>query len=94
MEDVKEVSIAEGAQTTPVQTGRPDDGSAGGVVTSGSNLEGSWRINLAGDADDSDGPEEGEEVDAVVGGAGVLGLIHQFQKVSNEGRAGGATVGI
>jgi autophagy-related protein 9 len=94
MEDVEEISIAEGAQTTPMQSGRPRDNSTGGVATSGSNLEGSWRINLAGDADDSDEPEEGEEVNAVVGGGGVLGLIHQFQKVSNEGRAGGTTVGI
>ncbi|KAL1962979.1 hypothetical protein VTN77DRAFT_8825 [Rasamsonia byssochlamydoides] len=92
MEDVQETSIAEGAQATPAQAGRPEDGSTGGVAASGSNLEGSWRINLAGNADDSD--EEGEEVNAVVGGPGVLGLIHQFQKVSNEGRTGGAPVGM
>jgi autophagy-related protein 9 len=34
-------------------------------------------------------------VEAVVKGpGGVLGLIQQFQKANNEGRGGGATVGI
>lgn len=66
--------------------------SSGGVTTDGSNLEESWKMKFAGDVDsDGDGDEGGdgeEDVRAVVEGAGVLGLIHQFQKVSNEGRGG------
>lgn len=64
--------------------------SSGGVTTDGSNLEESWKTKFAGDVDsDEDEGKDGEEdVKAVVDGAGVLGLIHQFQKVSNEGRGG------
>lgn len=77
------------------QSGRAGDDSTGAVATSDNNLEGSWRINLAGETDDSDNVEEGEDVEAVVKGpGGVLGLIQQFQKANNEGRGGGATVGI
>ncbi|OAX81033.1 hypothetical protein ACJ72_04627 [Emergomyces africanus] len=56
-----------------------------------SRMEESWRMNLADDDGETD--EETENVQDVVGGAGVLGLIHQFQKVSNDGRGGGG-VGI
>jgi autophagy-related protein 9 len=66
----------------------------GGAGTSESNLEGSWRMNLTDDVGDSEDGEEGDDVDAVVGNAGVLGLIHQFQKVSHESRAGRTTVGL
>lgn len=64
--------------------------SSGGVTTDGSNLDESWKMKFAGDVDsDEDEEKDGEEdVKAVVEGAGVLGLIHQFQKVSNEGRGG------
>jgi autophagy-related protein 9 len=94
MEDVPEASVAEDSKKVPASSRRPGEESTGTMATSNNNLEGSWRINLAGEADDSDSPEEGDEVEAVVGGAGVLGLIHQFQKVNNDGRAGGAPVGI
>ncbi|EAU36557.1 conserved hypothetical protein [Aspergillus terreus NIH2624] len=50
--------------------------SGGGIGTSDSNLGESWRMNLG----DEDGGEEGENVDAIAGGAGVLGLIQQFQR--------------
>lgn len=60
------------------------------ATTDGSNLEESWKMKFAGDVDSDE--EEGrggeDDVKAVVEGAGVLGLIHQFQKVSNEGRGG------
>lgn len=95
MVDVKELSDVDASSKKPSsqQSIRNVDESTGAVATSDNNLEGSWRINLAGDADDSDGPEEGEEVEAIVNGpGGVLGLIQQFQKANNEGRAGGATV--
>lgn len=97
MGEVKELSdggpsTRNAATQQSIQAG---DDSTGAVATSDNNLEGSWRMNLAGDADDSDGFEEGEEVEAIVNGpGGVLGLIQQFQKANNEGRAGGATVGI
>lgn len=56
-----------------------------------SRMEESWRMNLADGDGETD--EEAENVQDVIGGAGVLGLIHQFQKVSNDGRSGGG-VGI
>ncbi|PGH15119.1 hypothetical protein AJ79_02645 [Helicocarpus griseus UAMH5409] len=64
--------------------------SAGGEDDS--RMDESWRMNLAADEGDTD--EERENVHDVVAGAGVLGLIQQFQKVSNDGRAGGGGVGI
>ncbi|OKL63706.1 Autophagy-related protein 9 [Talaromyces atroroseus] len=97
MDEVKELSDGDTSSRTPVaqQSSRVGDDSTGAVATSDNNLEGSWRVNLAGDADDSDGIEEGEEVEAIVNGpGGVLGLIQQFQKANNEGRARGGTVGI
>ncbi|QKX63571.1 uncharacterized protein TRUGW13939_10742 [Talaromyces rugulosus] len=96
MEGVKESFTAQSPQKDLIgQSGRAGDDSTGAVATSDNNLEGSWRINLAGEADDSDSVEEGEEVEAVVKGpGGVLGLIQQFQKANNEGRGGGAAVGI
>lgn len=96
MERVQESFSAESAQQEPIaQSGRAGDDSTGAVATSDNNLEGSWRINLAGEADDSDSVAEGDDVEAVVKGpGGVLGLIQQFQKVNNEGRGGGPTVGI
>ncbi|KAI7971633.1 hypothetical protein EIK77_002634 [Talaromyces pinophilus] len=96
MDDVKELSDVEASKNgAGQQSGRIGDDSTGAVATSDNNLEGSWRMNLAGEADDSDSVEEGDEVEAIVNGpGGVLGLIQQFQKANNEGRAGGATVNI
>jgi autophagy-related protein 9 len=65
--------------------------SSGGITTDDSHLEESWRMNLAKDLDDDEDGER-EDVQAVVGGAGVLGLIHQFQRVSNEGRGRGVGI--
>ncbi|GAQ02928.1 autophagy-related protein 9 [Aspergillus lentulus] len=87
-------TIADGDES-PVATGRNDPSrpapnaagasSAGGVGTSDSNLGDSWRMNLAEDVDD-DNTEGGENVDAIAGGAGVLGLIQQFQRVNKDSR--------
>ena len=82
---------AGGAAILQAQPSNVTTASSGGVGTDDGHLEESWRLNLAGDLDD-DGDGEGEDVQAVVGGAGVLGLIHQFQKVSNEGRGGGVGI--
>ncbi|KAH8701861.1 putative autophagy protein Apg9 [Talaromyces proteolyticus] len=96
--EAKELSIADGPSSSKdrvAQSGQVGEDSTGAVATSDNNLEGSWRINLAGEADDDDSVEEGDEVEAVVNGpGGVLGLLQQFQKVNNESRAGGGTVGI
>ncbi|KMU76254.1 LOW QUALITY PROTEIN: Atg9p [Coccidioides immitis RMSCC 3703] len=59
--------------------------SSGGPATDDSQIEESWRINLAEDANSGE-DDEAEDVEKVAGGGGVLGLIHQFQKVTNEGR--------
>lgn len=68
--------------------------SSGGVGTGESSLGDSWRMNPIGKdvgVDDED-EEEGENVDDIAGGAGVLGLIQQFQKANTDGRR--TTVGI
>lgn len=69
------------------RTRQPSHGvaaSTGGPGTSESNLGDSWRMNFMGQDEGSRG-DEGENVDAITGGAGVLGLIQQFQK-ANSGR--------
>lgn len=64
----------------------------GGTGTSESNLGDSWRMNLTGNGD-GNRADEGENVEAITGGAGVLGLIQQFQKANGGGR-GRTAVGI
>lgn len=67
--------------------------SSGGIGESESNLGDSWRMNLMGSGEGEEEGEEGENVDRIVEGPGVLGLIQQFQKANNDGR-GRTTVGI
>ncbi|KAI9368740.1 autophagy protein Apg9-domain-containing protein [Aspergillus egyptiacus] len=67
-------------------------GSNRGADTDDSNLGDSWRMNLMEDGAEDEHPE-GEDVDAVVRGAGVLGLIQQFQKANKDNRPR-ATVGL
>lgn len=67
--------------------------SSGGIGESESNLGDSWRMNLMGSGEVEEEGEEGENVDRIVEGPGVLGLIQQFQKANNDGR-GRTTVGI
>ena len=67
--------------------------SSGGVGTGESSLGDSWRLNPLGrDEDEAEEGNEDEHLEAIAGGAGVLGLIQQFQKANTEGRR--ATVGI
>lgn len=73
------------------RSGQPT-ASTGGPGTSESNLGDSWRMNLMGNADGSRA-DESEDVDAITGGAGVLGLIQQFQK-ANSGSRGRTAVDI
>jgi autophagy-related protein 9 len=48
-------------------------------------MEDSWRDNLTGEIEE-DEAADGENVDAIVKGAGVLGLIQQFQKANKDNR--------
>lgn len=73
---------------TRAQTGA----SSGGVGTSDGDLGDSWRMNPLGKEDEAAEGTEGENLDAIAGGAGVLGLIQQFQKANTDGRR--TTVGI
>ncbi|PWY94386.1 putative autophagy protein Apg9 [Aspergillus sclerotioniger CBS 115572] len=79
---------AHGAGKSPPGAGS----SGGGIIRSDSNLEDSWRMNLMGEGGE-DEDEGGDNVDALAGGAGVLGLIQQFQRVNKDNR-GRTTVGI
>ncbi|KAL2829008.1 autophagy protein Apg9-domain-containing protein [Aspergillus cavernicola] len=76
-------------RTKPLQAA---SGSSGGVGTD-SNLGDSWRMNLMDDGEGDEEEAEEENVDAIVGGAGVLGLIQQFQKANKDNRPR-ATVGL
>ncbi|BCS24289.1 autophagy protein ATG9 [Aspergillus puulaauensis] len=73
---------ASGQRTKPPYA---TSGSNGDPGTGDSNVEDSWRMNLMGDEAD-DGDADVENVDAIVGGAGVLGLIQQFQKANKDNR--------
>ncbi|KAL4920326.1 autophagy protein Apg9-domain-containing protein [Aspergillus aurantiobrunneus] len=87
-------STAAARHFPPKRTGEPlhaTSGSSGDPGTGDSNVEDSWRMNLMSDEVDED--TEAENVDAIVGGAGVLGLIQQFQKANKDNRPR-ATVGL
>ena len=74
----------EGIQPDTMQRPGGALGGSGGGVELESNLGESWRTTRATAQDDED---EDEDVDAVTGekGAGVLGLLYQFQKAQTEG---------
>ncbi|KAL4892631.1 autophagy-related protein 9 [Aspergillus ambiguus] len=92
IEDDGESRSTETRGTTAKRSLRATTGSSGGGIgTSDSTLGESWRMNLDGDVDDGD--EEGEKLEEIAGGAGVLGLIQQFQRVSKDNR-GRTTVGL
>ncbi|KAJ5779584.1 Autophagy-related protein 9 [Penicillium paradoxum] len=74
------------------QSGIRTGASSAGAGTSDSNLGDSWRMNPLGKEDDINEGNEDENIDAIAGGGGVLGLIQQFQKANTEGRR--TTVGI
>ncbi|KKK27252.1 hypothetical protein ARAM_002236 [Aspergillus rambellii] len=85
-------SPASGPRTRPLHAVTESSGAIG----TGDSLSESWRMNLVGDEDDDDDDDEdgeGENVDAIVKGDGVLGLIHQFQKVNQDNR-GRPSVGL
>jgi autophagy-related protein 9 len=71
----------------------PHTGASSGGAGASDSLGDSWRMNPLGkDEDEADEGDEGENLDAIAGGAGVLGLIQQFQKANTDGRR--TTVGI
>ncbi|EFQ97423.1 Atg9p [Nannizzia gypsea CBS 118893] len=61
-------------------------GSSTRLAVDDSHFEESWRMNQAADVEGEDKEEEEEDINEVVEGAGVLGLIQQFQMTGNEGR--------
>ncbi|KAJ5281059.1 Autophagy-related protein 9 [Penicillium angulare] len=90
IEDEEELPSQTGASPRPPD---PTGTSSGGVGTSGGDLGDSWRMNSLGKDDDETAEDnEGENLDDIAGGAGVLGLIQQFQKANTDGRRN--TVGI
>lgn len=82
-EDESSAAATPGIHRTATSTG-------GAANESESNLGDSWRVNLLGGSGSDD---EGENVDHIVEGPGVLGLIQQFQRVNHDGR-GRTNVGI
>lgn len=84
IDDEEEPLSQDGHDSTTRQSGARTGTSSAGAGTSDSNLGDSWRMNpLSKDEDEGD---EGENIDAIAGGGGVLGLIQQFQKANTEGR--------
>ena len=71
---------------------RPTGASSGGVGTSDGELGDSWRMNPLANEEEAAEGNEGENLEDIAGGAGVLGLIQQFQKANTDGRR--TTVGI
>ncbi|KAJ6126742.1 hypothetical protein N7523_002354 [Penicillium sp. IBT 18751x] len=59
--------------------------SSGGVTDS--NLGDSWRMNTTPNVNaNADADDDNENIDEIAGGAGVLGLLQQFQKANTDGR--------
>lgn len=82
----------EDQEEDPMANVEQSGGDASGGAAYDSNLGESWKTTRAGAIDD---PDDGEEdVQAVTGdkGAGVLGLIYQFQKAQTEGRGTGVNI--
>ncbi|KAL4996052.1 autophagy protein Apg9-domain-containing protein [Aspergillus recurvatus] len=80
-------SITAARHPTPAQrTGPPHttSSSSGGLVAGDSNVEDSWGMKSGDEVNEEEAEEE--NVDDVVGGAGVLGLIQQFQKANKDNR--------
>lgn len=89
--DDAEEPISEGHSAIRQSVARTGASSAG-AGTSDSNLGDSWRMNPLSKGEHEVEANEDENIDAIAGGGGVLGLIQQFQKANTEGRR--ATVGI
>lgn len=73
-----------GAPVTGIEDSANDDLTGVADRRASRDHGGAGGVGMGGDTDD----EEEEDVKAVVEGAGVLGLITQFQKVRSEGRGG------
>lgn len=92
-EDERSSTTTNARRLVPQLPAHTTTASSGGIGESESNLGDSWRMNLMGSGEGEEEGEEGENVDRIVEGPGVLGLIQQFQKAHNDGR-GRTTVGI
>ncbi|KAJ5082850.1 Autophagy-related protein 9 [Penicillium argentinense] len=84
--DDEESSIKGDRGSTSRPLANPQGASSGGVGTGESSLGDSWRMNPLGKDEDTEEYDDEEDVDAIAGGVGVLGLIQQFQKANTEGR--------
>ena len=81
----------EGRSPQPLQrSGGPTSSGSAGALGEDSNLGESWKTTRAGARD----TEEEDNVDALTGdnGAGVLGLLYQFQKAQTGGRGTGVNI--
>ncbi|KAI9788221.1 MAG: autophagy protein atg9 [Peltula sp. TS41687] len=89
VEDTEGIS----SQQTQRSAGATPSGSAG-AVGEDSSLGGSWKTTRAGGRDNEEEEEEDDDGEGVGGdhGAGVLGLLYQFQKAQTEGRGPGVTI--
>ncbi|CAG8401796.1 unnamed protein product [Penicillium salamii] len=96
IDDEEEPLSQEGRGSATRLSGTRTGASSAGAGTSESNLGDSWRMNPLGQdeghAGEGEDGDEGDNINAIAGGAGVLGLIQQFQKANTEGRR--TTVGI
>ncbi|EAA59942.1 hypothetical protein AN3734.2 [Aspergillus nidulans FGSC A4] len=84
--DDNEPSIAAARRPAPRRKSgqlHTNSGSSEALGAGDSNVEDSWGMKSGGEVNDEDAEEN---VDDVVGGAGVLGLIQQFQKVNKDNR--------
>lgn len=100
---IAQSKLREQPQPTSEYPGEPQHGRAASVplhpITSSamikedSHLGESWNTTRPAAAGDSD--EDGDEEDALgreQGGAGVLGLLYQFQKAQTEGKVAGVSI--
>ena len=92
MEEPIEDDEEESRSALPAQMGGAASSGSGGMGDD-SNLGESWKTTRAAAADDEEDGEDEEDVDTVAGdkGAGVLGLLYQFQK-AQEGRSTGVNI--
>ncbi|KAI9874275.1 MAG: autophagy protein atg9 [Pleopsidium flavum] len=84
--------IEDEEEALPETTQQPDGITSSGGMANDSNLGESWKTTRAGALDNDNGDEEDVREATSEKGAGVLGLIYQFQKAQTEGRGTGVNI--
>lgn len=84
--------IEDEEEASPEATQQSEGITSSGGMANDSNLGESWKTTRAGALDDDNGDEEDVREVAAEKGAGVLGLIYQFQKAQTEGRGTGVNI--